>query len=86
MPAKKKIDPDTTLVPEGLVVWDPKPFDGNDLLPMELLHEAPIVEGVPQMVGRENVDPERQIKPPVNFRIRSSDRSVKPSPPSNCIA
>ncbi len=76
MAAKKRIDPDTTLIPEGLVVWDPKPFEGNDLLPMELLHEAPSVEGVPEVVGRENVDPDDLVLPALAL-LQSMSKAVK---------
>jgi hypothetical protein len=46
-----------------VAVWKPKEFAGNDLLPMDDAMAVVGVEGVPELVGREHIDPEDLIVP-----------------------
>lgn len=48
---------------DAVAVWKPKEFDGNDLLPLDEAMAPASVEGVPDLVGRENIDPEDLIVP-----------------------
>lgn len=48
---------------DAVAVWQPKEFAGNDLLPLDEAMAVEVVEGIPEMVGRENIDPEDLIVP-----------------------
>lgn len=47
---------------DAVTVWKPKEFKGNDILPYEDIGIV-TVEGVPDLVGRENIDPDDLILP-----------------------
>lgn len=49
---------------DAVAVWQPKEFAGNDLLPLENTLPDKI-EGVPELVGRENVNPDDLILPSI---------------------
>lgn len=76
--SKKKTDPieetpaevaaETPTEPSTEVaVWKPKPFEGNDLLPMDAAATQLAIEGVPELVGREHVDVEDLILPSLSL-------------------
>ena len=48
---------------DAVAVWQPKEFAGNDLLPIDDAVELADVEGVPELVGREHVDPDDLVLP-----------------------
>lgn len=54
-------------------VWKPKEFEGNDLLPIDQSVEVEAIEGVPEMVGRENIDPKDLILPSLALLHGTSD-------------
>lgn len=47
-----------------VALWEPKEFPGNDLLPMQALHEVVPLEGMP-LVNREDIDPEDLVIPAI---------------------
>lgn len=59
MASKKKDD--------AVAVWEPKKFPGNDLLPMDQCSAVEAVEGVPELVGRDHVDPDDLVLPALNL-------------------
>ena len=65
MAAKKKKKSTAVAKTDGtaVAIWEPKEFDGNDLLPMDDAMVPVGVEGVPDLVGREHIDPEDLIVP-----------------------
>lgn len=56
--SEKKKETDVT-------VWQPKTFEGNDLLPLEENKAMAVVEGVPDLVGREHIDPDDLVLPAI---------------------
>lgn len=48
---------------DAVEVWRPKEFAGNDLLPMDDAMVPEVIDGVPEMVGRQHIDPEDLIVP-----------------------
>lgn len=50
-----------------VAVWAPKEFAGNDLLPYDQCTAVEEVEGIPQLVGREHVDPDDLILPSLSL-------------------
>jgi hypothetical protein len=63
----KKTKKKTTAVAKtndtAVAVWEPKEFKGNDLLPLDDAMTPELIEGVPDLVGREHIDPEDLIVP-----------------------
>lgn len=47
---------------DAVAVWQPKEFDGNDLIPYEACTAVEQVEGIP-LVGNENIDPDDMVLP-----------------------
>lgn len=64
MSAEKKI---------AVQVWKPKEFDGNDLLPIDQSVALQPVEGVPELVGRQHVNPKDLILPTLALLHGTSD-------------
>lgn len=61
-----------------VAIWEPKKFAGNDLLPMDLIgSEVAAVEGVPECVGRENIDPDDLILPGLTLLHGTSEAVTK---------
>jgi len=56
-----------------VAVWKPREFDGNDLLPVSDSVALAPVEGVPDLVGREHVDPKDLILPSLALLHGTSD-------------
>lgn len=52
---------------DAVAVWEPKKFDGNDLLPYEDPDDLVGIEGVPDLVGREHVDPDDLVLPALSL-------------------
>lgn len=59
-----------------IAVWTPKEFDGNDLLPLSFMGGEIAVEGVPQDVGRDNVDPNDLILPALTL-LQATSKAVQ---------
>jgi hypothetical protein len=61
---------------DGVAVWTPKPFEGNDLLPMFALSAPVVVEGVPAVVGRDHVDPGDLLLPALSL-LQGTSKAVQ---------
>jgi hypothetical protein len=57
---------------DAVAVWKPKEFKGNDLLPLDAATDL-TVEGIPELIGRENVDPDDLIVPTLALLHGTSD-------------
>jgi hypothetical protein len=58
---------------DAVEVWKPKEFDGNDLLPIDDAVAIAEIEGVPELVGREHVNPKDLILPSLALLHGTSD-------------
>lgn len=59
-----------------IAVWQPKEFEGNDLLPMYALQGNLAVEGVPQAVGREHIDSGDLVLPSLSL-LQGTSKAVQ---------
>lgn len=69
--SEKKTDAVATIPVPG--AWEPKKFAGNDLLPVSDAVALAQVEGVPELVGREHVNPKDLILPGLVLLHGTSD-------------
>lgn len=58
---------------DEMVVWTPKEFSGNDILPALIDPSEFHVTGIPDMLGRENIDPDDMVVPSLNLLHGTSD-------------
>lgn len=72
MAAKKKTSKKTTAVAKT-DDWKPRAFEGNDLLPISDAVALEPIEGVPELVGREHVDPKDLLLPSLALLHGTSD-------------
>jgi hypothetical protein len=68
MAEKKKTEPTTEVA-----VWKPKEFAGNDLLPLDEGSAIAVIEGIPELVGRDHVDPDDLVLPALNLLHGTSE-------------
>ena len=65
MPEEKKTD--------AVAVWQPREFAGNDLLPIEDATALAEIEGIPELIGRDHVDPDDLVLPALALLQSMSD-------------
>lgn len=52
---------------DAVAIWKPKEFAGNDLIPYDSLVAVAEIEGIPTLVGRDNIDPDDLVLPALNL-------------------